>query len=178
MPVSTTDHAITAIYEALTTVTGFTRGLTSAQLFARGLPAGMPASPRARDARVQKRVFVGLGEMTARAGIADENGSEHQYDIIVLISRDYWLGYEGKATQVQEQMKACADDFPVIRKALCAPGALEQTAALNATGLAGCALRAPAARTQLRIEGIAANGERLLNAIDRFRATLLWDPDA
>lgn len=185
MAVTTTQHLLTAIEEALTTLTGRTRALTSPQLFTLGLPVGFPADTRCRDAGValnRKTCFVGLG--VRRDDGNQEVGADHRYAIEIWISRDYWLGFEGSTYQpagstlaeVKRAFIAEADDFFRIRAALCWPGALATTAAGQATGLESLALDGSTARSDPRIESVPDGGKRLLNCKDTFVAHLLFDP--
>ncbi len=183
---TTVRYLLTAVYEALTTVTSKPRCLATAELFVKGYPVGFDVGVRARGAfnsPQRKACFVGLGERVAGDNL--ELGDDHIYAYSLFISRDYWIGYEGTAQQptsgtlneVETAFITEADDFMRVRAALCYPGALEVTAALQATGLAGYALAGPTARSRPRIESAPEGNQRLLNAVDTFTAHFLFDPD-
>lgn len=181
MSQTTIEHLFTAIEEVLTETTGKARALSSGQLFGQGLPPGVAAelrSVRCRQAANKKTAFVAIGELTVDEAVADELGSDHLYEAIVTIGRDYHLGYEFSHTQVKATMIAVADDFMLMRKALCHPSALDATLASTATGIAHGGLRASGAKSSVRIETIANGRDRLVNAVDRFTCTFSFTPGA
>ena len=176
-PVSTTAYVRERIYEVLVNGNGTNRTLAEADRFLRGLPPSKAQiDARARDARVNKRVFVFIPSMAVMDGNAAELGDYHRYSIDVVLNRDYWLGFEGSATEVDATLAEIETDFMKIRAALCWPGNLTQTEGANATGLASNSLTSEGATSQQTIES-QANG-RLIQVRDRFRADFLFDPDA
>jgi len=185
MAVTTTQYLITAIEEALTTVTGLPRGLTSTEIFTLGMPQGFPADIRVRDAGVatnRKTCFVGLGERQRFP--SQELHNDHLWSISIWISRDYWIGYEGSLYQpsgsalaeVKRAFQTEADDCMRIAAALCYPGALTQTASAQSTGLAGYALDGQSVRSRPRIESVPEGGKRLLSCLDTYTARIEFDP--
>lgn len=168
----------TAILEALTTSTGKPRALPSQYLFQVGLPPGVDATLRSTRALDKPGAFVSIGRAEAMAGVSIELGSDLLYSMNVAISRDYFLGWEFSIADIQTAMTRVIDDFMRVRAALCYPGALDQTAAAGATGIADNGLDATGAQTSVRFDRIGEGRDRLLNAIDVFRCYFLHNPGA
>lgn len=179
MAQTTIEHLLTAIEEGLTTITGKPRALTSTQLFGQGLPRGVDPglrSTRCLEAANRKTAFVDVPEMLAPEAVADELGSEHLYVLSLTISRDYHLDYEYSHTTVKALMKTVADDFMLVRKALCHPSSLDATSAAVATGIAHGGLRSSGATSTVRYEAVGEGRHRLVNALDRFTCAFLFTP--
>jgi hypothetical protein len=181
MAVTTIAHLRTAIIEALTTdLTADAtkpRAIAAANLFNVGMPPGMDATLRSVRAREKPGAFVVIAKMTPDAGVADELGSDHLYHCQIVISRDYYLGYEHRPADISDAFTQCIDDLLRLRAALCWPGALDETAAANATGIAGAALRPVGDQSVLTVDRIGNTRDRLLNARDAFTCPLLYQPE-
>lgn len=167
-------HAITAVYEALTTSTGKTRALGASDLFRRGYPVGVPSDVRSREAAIGKTVFVAIQQYAPDPGTATEMGSDRLWSVQVVVSRDYHLGFEYSLDGVEAVMVEVADDTAKITDALCWPNALDETAGGDPTGLAGEALGRPGSSTRIRIETVGDGRSRLLNAQTVFPAFFSW----
>lgn len=174
----TTLHLLTAIYEGLTTSTGKTRALGAADLFQRGYSPSFDRRLRSIRARPLPGVHVHFRTASVSDGLADELGSEHLYRMSVQISRDYFLPFEHDRDALDEVSTRAFDHFMLIRAALCYPGALDETAGAEATGLADNGLIAPDAMAELRVEQIQSGNDRLVNVVDTFGVAFLFDPDA
>lgn len=163
---------VRAVEEALTTDTGasYPRRLGADDLFALGFPPTMADHLHARDARVQKRCFVSISDQTVD-DLFLEMGDEHRLDVVVSVTRWYWLRWEGIHSDVRTAMVSVADDFAKIRKALCWPGALATDATGDGTGLAGNALSAKGARDLTTVRSIDTK-TRLVTAVARFRGSV------
>lgn len=173
MGVTSTQALITALYEALTTSTGKTRALAAEHLFARAKPPGTTAKARFAAALEQKRVFVSVSAPEVFDDSHTEMADEHHYLATVAISRDYAIGSEQHKGEIEASMVLIADDFMRLRSALCWPGALDTTAVGDDTGLASKSLEASGAKDSVSIAGSA----RLVTAVARFRAHILFSPD-
>lgn len=175
MPRSTVRHLRTAIYEALTTATGKPRALP--RLFQRGLPAGVDRKLRSVRAHPLPGVFVIVARARREPGLAQELGSDHHFRFEVVLSRDYYLGFEHSIAEVEATMERVSDDFMAICAALGMPGSLVATAGNEPTGLADGALDVSDAESIVVIEQIGDGRDRLVNVRDRFIARFLFDPD-
>jgi hypothetical protein len=171
------------IFEALTTSTGQPRALALADQFQRGYPSGVDPKLRVMRSREQPGVFVALPRIGALVG-DPELGSEHMYEVTVVLSRDYYLGWamtasatrDSNMNEVERALVKVADHFPKIRAALCYAGAHETvTSSGAATGLAGGALKGPAAESTTSIT-IVDSASRIVNVQDRFTAWVSWAP--
>lgn len=176
--VTTVAHLRTAIHEALTTDRSatHTRAISSTYLFQRGLPPGLDATIRSTRAKGTPGAFVVIARMTPEPGVADELGSDHLYRLQIVISRDYFLGYEQSSTDIDAVMSRVADDLMRMRAALCFPGALDATAASDDTGIADNALSPIGDQSVLSVDRIGTGRDRLLNARDAFQCRLLFSP--
>lgn len=179
MAVSSVASLRTAIHEALTTdrTATHTRAIPSAYLFQRGLPPGLDATLRSTRAKGTPGAFVVIARMTPEPGVGDELGSDHLYRLSIVISRDYWLGYEQRTADIDTVMSRVADDLMRVRAALCFPGALDTTAAGADTGIADNALSPVGDQSVLTVDRIGNGRDRLLNARDAFQCWFLFDPD-
>jgi len=178
MAVTSFAPLVLAVEEALTTdLTADAtkpRALAAARLFKLGFPPTIGDHNHARDARVQKRCFVSIGDQHVDASFL-EMGSQHRYDVIVSITRWYWLKWEGIHADVRTAMVSVADDFTLIRKALCWPGALATVPSSSAAvGLAGDALSAERARDQTSTRNIDPR-TRLVTSVAQFRGSVFID---
>jgi hypothetical protein len=179
MAQTTTEHLLLAIEEVLTSTTGKVRELAAAHQFGKGLPPGVDTqlrSVRCRDHANRKAVFVAIGEIVVSDEVTTELASDHLYELSIVISRDYHLGYEFAADEVRATMIRVSDDFMRVRKALCHPSALDETVGETATGIAHGGLRSTGAKSQLRVERIGEGRDRLVNALDRFECAFLFTP--
>lgn len=178
---STTAHLLTAITEALTTDRtdpSRPRALTSTQLFVKGYPPGYDRGVRSVRARVRPGAFALIVRQQPLPGVADEIASEHLYRVTIVVSRDYHLGYELDPSTVHATMARVADDSMRVRSALCWPGALEETADGDPTGMAGSALEPLDALGVVSIETVGDGRDRLVNARDTYTAIFRYAPDA
>lgn len=182
MAASTTAHMRTAIIEALTTDrTGEAglvgdRAIPSAYLFRRGLPPGLDATVRAARVTDKPGAFVVVARVTPEDGPGTELGSDHIYRAQIVISRDYYLGHEQVADDIDDAFTRVTDDLMRIRWALCCPGALDATAAGSATGIGPEALRPLGDQSVLQVEQVGNGRSRLLNARDTFWCPFLYQP--
>ena len=179
MTAQTTSYLRGAIVECLTTSTGKPRALAAGHLFGQGLPPGVDRtlrSIRAKDATNRKSAFAIIGDIEVPGSVADELGSDHIYECQIVISRDYFLGWEFSTSDVGATMDAVADDFMRVRKALCHPAALDTTVGGTATGIAHGGLRAAGAKAAPRVEQIGDGRDRLVNVIDRFSCVFQFSP--
>ena len=178
MPATTIAHLRTAVIEALTTdrTATYTRAIPADYLFQRGLPPGLDPQIRSTRCTGKPGVFVVVSRVTPHAGVGTELGSDHLYDCQIVISRDYYLGHEQIHADIDSVFTRVTDDLFRMRAALCYPGALDQTAAGHATGIAPEALIPFGDQSVLTVESIGTGTNRLLNARDVFLAHFQYQP--
>lgn len=185
------------IYEALTTDTSQPRKLATGYRFKPGLPPVQSLiseraiwAKEALSASCLGTCFVLLGEQRVTDGDPYELGSAHVYRITIRISRDYYLGWamtsakprlisgtETGINEVRTAIRRCLDHFPLIRAALCYPGAHATTAAGASTGLCTDSLIGASAQAGAPTMEIVDNGQgRLLSVTDTFLADVEWNP--
>lgn len=171
------------MYEALTTSTGKTRALSAGDLFQRGFPPGVDAKARVMRARERPCVFLVMPDIGSNE-TDPELGSEHIYQLSLVLSRDYFLGWpmtaiEKRSTgfdEVENALVKVADHFPKIRGALAYPAAHDTVTETGAsTGLDGRGVKGGGARSTTTITIIEPNS-RLVNVQDRFTAWISWAP--
>jgi hypothetical protein len=152
-----------AVIAALTTVTGKPRALPEASLFRSSLVS--KAKDRTISARVNKRAFVLFSDAYIEPG-ANEFGSIIKHFYTVTVECRYAMGSDLFADETNRALDVIDADQPLIRAALCAPGALV------GCGLDGDALRSDAYRTQGPTPPRNENGERVLTVTHFFTASI------
>lgn len=136
-----------AIYEALTTVTGKSRGLSIDHLFKRVASKNSEAGTEAESIKHGKAVLVVLRDLTDVPQPEIAPGDRIRYSGVVEITRIYHAGNELMYEERERARLLALDDTHRVRAALCWPAALSQNAALEVTGIDGGSLTASGQRS-------------------------------
>jgi hypothetical protein len=141
------DAAYEAVYEALTTSTGKTRAIDSAQLFKRLASKNAEAGTEAESIKHGKACLVVFRDWSDVPQPEMAPGDRIRFAGVCEITRIYHAGNSLMYEERERARKLASDDVLRVRAALCWPGALSTNAALEVTGIDGGALTASGHRS-------------------------------